>query len=605
MRTAHATCRLVGAVKLRETDPIVIGAKGTKMRKTFSFFSGGIVVFFLTLLLFFVGVQETRAAENNTDWDAFVHNFIEEYFVVNPDFAVRAGRHEFDGKLPDWSPEALAKEVKRLRSERQRALAFDSDSLTASQRFERDYLIAWIDKDLFWLETSEWPYKNPAFYTQELDPNVYLSRPYAPLEERMRAYIAYTRAIPTAAKQIRHNLRTPLPRTYVDIGEKVFGGLAAYYEKDALAIFSAVDNAQLQRKFRAANKRAIEAMRELQQWMQAQRDNATDDFALGAPLFRALLRETERVKVPIERLEKIGRQDLERNLAALQKACGDYAPGKTIPECIEKAQAVKPEKGPVEEARRQLQELKAFVIAKDLVTIPGTEQAQVEPSPPYMQWNFAYIDIPGPFDKALPSVYYVAPPDPSWSKEEQEAYIPDKADLLFVSVHEVWPGHFLQFLHSNRVASPVGKLFVGYGFAEGWAHYAEELMWEAGLGNGDPEIHIGQLLNALLRNVRYLSAIGLHAQRMTLAESEQMFREFAYQDAGTARQQAARGTFDPAYITYTLGKLMIKKLREEWTASRGGREGWRAFHDKFLSYGGPPIPLIRKEMLGSSAGSPL
>lgn len=575
------------------------------MRNFFAFFSRGIGVSWLAALLFSVASQELGAAAKAPDWDAFAHRFIEEYFVANPDFAVRAGRHEFDGQLPDWRPEALAKEVARLRSRRQQALAFNSNSLTASQRFEREYLVAWIDKDLFWLETAEWPYKNPAFYTQELDPNVYLSRPYAPLEARLRAYIAYAKAIPAAAEQIRHNLRTPLPSTYVDIGERVFGGLASYYEKDAPAIFAAVDNAPLQKEFRAANRQAIQAMRELRQWVQAQRANATADFALGVPLFRALLRETERVEVPLERLEKIGREDLERNLAALRRACREYAPDKTVPQCLEKAQAVKPEKGPVEEARRQLQELEAFVVAKNLVTIPGTEQVQVAPSPPYMQWNFAYIDIPGPFDQGLPSVYYVAPPDPSWSEAEQQAYIADKADLLFVSVHEVWPGHFLQFLHSNRAASPLGKVFVGYGFAEGWAHYVEEMMWEAGLGKGDPEIHIGQLLNALLRNVRYLSAIGLHTQGMSLEESEQMFREFAYQDEGTARQQAARGTFDPAYISYTLGKIMIKKLRKEWTSSRGGRKGWRAFHDQFLSYGGPPIPLIRKEMLKSSAGSPL
>ena len=171
-------------------------------------------------------------------------------------------------------------------------------------------------------------------------------------------------------------------------------------------------------------------------------------------------------------------------------------------------------------------------------------------------------------------------------------------------MHEVWPGHFLQFLHSNRVSSKVARLFVGYGFAEGWAHYAEELMWEAGLGEGDPGVHIGQLQDALRRNVRFLSAIGLHAQGMTVRESEQMFRDLAYQDIANARQQAARGTFDPAYLNYTLGKLMIRKLRNDWTGSRGGRRAWRAFHDKLLSYGGPPIPLVREGMLGSNAGPP-
>jgi uncharacterized protein (DUF885 family) len=138
---------------------------------------------------------------------------------------------------------------------------------------------------------------------------------------------------------------------------------------------------------------------------------------------------------------------------------------------------------------------------------------------------------------------------------------------------------------------------------EGWAHYGEEMMWEMGLNDGDPETHIGQLSNALLRDARFLSAIGLHTGGMSVAESERLFTDEAYQDVGSARQQAARGTYDPAYLNYTMGKLMIRKLRADWTASRGGQAAWREFHDAFLSYGGPPIPMVRKAMLGSDGGS--
>jgi uncharacterized protein (DUF885 family) len=236
-----------------------------------------------------------------------------------------------------------------------------------------------------------------------------------------------------------------------------------------------------------------------------------------------------------------------------------------------------------------------------VVSIPGTEEARVEEAPPYKRWNLAYIEIPGPFETALPSIYYIAPPDPTWSEEDRRAYLPGEADLLFTSVHEVWPGHFLQFLHSNRAPRAFGRVFVGYAFAEGWAHYAEEMMWEAGLGAGDPRVHVGELVNALLRDVRFVSAIGLHTGGMTVAESESLFREKALQDPGNARQQAARGTFDPAYLNYTLGKLMIAKLREDWTAARGGRGAWRAFHDELLSYGGPPLPLVRRAMLGDDS----
>jgi hypothetical protein len=309
------------------------------------------------------------------------------------------------------------------------------------------------------------------------------------------------------------------------------------------------------------------------------------------------------VDLSLDVLEQRGREDMDRNLAALKQACGQYAPGQSIARCVGRVNAHKPAGSPVEAARRQLDTLEAFVRARKLVSIPGSERALVHEAPPYQRFNFAYIDIPGPYEKGLPSIYYIAPPDPSWSQAEQQAYLPGATDLLFTSVHEVWPGHFLNFLHSNRVQSTFGRIFVGYAFAEGWAHYTEEMMWEAGLGQGDPETHIGQLLNALLRNARYLSAIGLHTKGMTVAESERLFREQAYQDPGNARQQAARGTYDPAYLNYTLGKLMIRKLREEWTRNRGGQQSWREFHDRFLSYGGPPVPLVRRAMVGE--GPPL
>jgi uncharacterized protein (DUF885 family) len=180
----------------------------------------------------------------------------------------------------------------------------------------------------------------------------------------------------------------------------------------------------------------------------------------------------------------------------------------------------------------------------------------------------------------------------------QDAYIPGRAGLLFTSAHEVYPGHFVQYLHAHRAHSEIGQLFVGYAFSEGWAHYCEEMMYDAGLGNGDAETHIGQIEEALLRNVRFLSAIGLHTQGMTVEESKRMFRDAAYQDEGTAEQQALRGTFDPAYLNYTLGKLMIRKLRDDWCATRGGKQVWKQFHDEFLKYGGPPIPLIRRAMMG-------
>lgn len=539
-------------------------------------------------------------------WDRFTRSFLEGYFERHPTFAAGAGRHEFDGRLPDWSPEGIQEETVWLKAERARAEeGFDPATLDERRGFEREALIATLDAELFWLEAAEHPWRNPLFYAGPLDPNLYLAREYAPLERRMRAYVDYARAVPRAAAQIRANLRTPMPRAFAELGELSFGGLAPYYEGDVPPLFAAVEDPDLQAEFRAANAEAARAMRELGAWFHDQIPAAGADageFRLGADLFARMLRETERVDVPLAELEEAGRRDLERNLAALREACAAWAPDLSVEECLIRAEARKPEGGPVEAARRQLAGLRRFLDEKGLVSIPGTEEARIEEAPPYQRWNSAYIDIPGPYDKHLPSIYYIAPPDPAWSPEEQARYIPGEADLLFVTVHEVWPGHFLQFLHSNRAESELGRLFVTYGFAEGWAHYSEELMWEAGFGAGDPFLHTGQLQNALLRNVRYVVALGLHTGSMTLEEAERMFREQAYQDPANARQQAARGTFDPAYLNYTLGKLMVRKLREDWTASRGGRDAWRKFHDRFLSFGGPPVPLVRKAMMGGEGG---
>ncbi len=568
------------------------------------------IVIALALLLLPIGCRQSARRSNQEamkndpkSWDPYVNEFLESYFVARPDFAVRAGRHEFDGKLPDWSKEGIANEIMRLREEKDGVARFKNAALNERQRLERDYLLSVIAADLFWLESAEWPYRNPYFYADAIDPDVYVSRAYAPLDQRLRAYTAYAREIPTALEQIRKNLRAPLPKTYVNIGHTTFGGMVSFYEKDVPAVFAGVKDETLQKDFREANAAAIKAMKEIDGWLKTLESTATDKFALGAEKFSEMLRETEGVEVRLDELENIGRRDLKRNQAALQETCEKYAPGLSITACVARAEANKPVGGAVEAARKQLADLKAFINEKKIATVPGTEEALVAEAPAYRRWNFAYINIPGPYEKGLPSTYYIAPPDPSWSAQEKAAYLPGQANLLFTSVHEVWPGHFLQFLHANRSSSKFGQVFVGYAFAEGWAHYAEEMMWEAGLGNGNPETHIGQLLNATLRNVRFLSAIGMHTGKLTVEESETLFRDEGFQDAATARQQAARGTFDPAYLNYTMGKLMIRKLREDWTKTRGGKDGWQEFHDEFLKYGGPPIPLVRKAMLEDDKGS--
>jgi hypothetical protein len=537
-------------------------------------------------------------ANDSASLASAVDAFIQGAFERNPVFAANAGKHEFDGKLPDYSPEGLKSTIAWLHGQRDKFAGFGDDGLDATGRFQRDYVLAVIDGQLFWLEDSGFAYSNPAFYTGDLSPSMYLTRPYAPLPQRMAAFVTYQEALPKAVEQIKANLKLPLPATYIDLGVNSFGGYAAFFRNDVPGIFAGVEDDALQARFRASNAAAIKATQDLADWLKAQKPNATQGYALGAEKFSKMLHATELVDMPLDQLKAAGESDLQRNLDSLKAACDQYAAGKSLSECVEKVNADKPEGGAVEGARRQLAGLRQFIVDKDLVTIPGPEQAKVEEAPPFNRWNFAYIEIPGPYEKNLPSVYYIAPPDPTWSKADQQAYIPGKSVLLFTSSHEVWPGHFLQFLHANRAKWKFGQLYVGYAFAEGWAHYCEEMMFDAGLEGATPEVHIGQLSEALLRDVRFLSAIGLHTGGMTVAQSERMFKDKAFQDPGNARQQAARGTYDPAYLNYTLGKLMIMQLREDWTKTHGGCAGWKAFHDQFLGFGGPPIPLVRAQMLG-------
>lgn len=548
--------------------------------------------------------QTTASAatdESLRPWQTVIDEFIDGYFARYPTDAANAGKHQYDGKLPDWSAEGIRGTIAWLHAERDRIASYGDDKLDATLRFQREYALAVIDNRLFWLEDASFPQRNPAYYTDAISPSLYLTRDYAPLAQRMAAFVAYEEHLPAAIAQIRGNLHAPLPATYIDYGVGVYGGLADFFKNDVPAVFAGVDDADLQQRFAAANADAIRATGELAAWFKAQSAQATQDFALGAERFSRMLHATERVDVPLARLKAIGESDLARNHAALTTACAAFAPGKSLQQCVDKVNADKPEGGAVEGARAQLAGLRQFIVAHDLVSIPGSEQARVEQAPPFNRANFAYIEIPGPYETGLPSIYYIAPPNPQWPKAEQAAYVPGRSILLFTSAHEVWPGHFLQFLHANRSTWNFARQFVGYAYAEGWAHYSEEMMWDAGLGDGSPEVHIGQLIEALLRDVRYLSAIGMHTGEMSVAESEQMFLHQAFQDPGNARQQAARGTYDPAYLNYTMGKLMIMQLREDWTASRGGRSAWKAFHDQFLSYGGPPIPLVRAQMMGGAA----
>jgi hypothetical protein len=558
-------------------------------------------MFFAACLSFlFIGCEEKE--QNVAEWDTFVEDFIAIYFELNPTNAVDAGLHQYDGEFPDLSPDGIQTLIDWLHFQKDSLNKYKNGLLTKRQGFEKQYLDAIIDKKLFWLESARTPFKNPAYYLGAINPSVYLTKEYAPLETRMKAFITYANNLPDVLLLMKSNLQLPLPHTFAELGKNAFGGYVIFFTNDIPPIFESVDDDELQQELAVANEAAINAVKEMRDWFESILPESDGVYALGTEKFKEMLWATERVDISIEELKKIAERDFERNLKSLKDTCFKLAPGKSIPECLEMVANNKPTGGAVLGAIDQLTMLKQFLIDNNIVSIKGEEDVLVDEAPPYNRWNFAYINIPGVYENDLPSVYYIAPPDPSWSEEMQMGYIPSKTKLLFISVHEVWPGHFLHSLHRNRSEYNLASLFLSYAYGEGWAHYTEEMMYDEGLGNFAPEYKIGQLENALLRNGRFLSAIGLHTEGMTVAESEKLFSEKGYINPGDAKQQAARGTFDPAYLNYTMGKLIIMKLRVDWLKANPDKSV-KDFHDSFLSYGGSPIPLVRKDMLGIEDGS--
>jgi hypothetical protein len=319
-------------------------------------------------------------------WHKLSNAFIEDYMQAQPAFAANSGRHEFDGQLPDVSRHGLKREIARLHDERDQIAAVDAAGLEPRERFDREYLLAVVDKDLFWIEKTQFPFNNPGWYLGQIDPDVYLSRNYAPLDVRMKAYIKYARGIPKIAASIKENLKSPMPKTYVDLGIEEFGGLADFYTKNVTAVFASVSDAELQKQLKDADAAAAQAMSGLKDYLAGERKNATDKYAFGPDLFAQMVKQTEQVDVPVEQIEAAGRADLDRNTAALKAECSTYAPKTSLAQCVGKMQANKPKGGPVEEARNQLKMLKEFIVQNNVVSIPKPwwrkRRHTIDPTPP-------------------------------------------------------------------------------------------------------------------------------------------------------------------------------------------------------------------------------
>ncbi len=534
--------------------------------------------------------------------DAYLRAYCETY----PPAAVWLGFHEYDGRLPDLSrraQEARLADLSRFLADLERIDPADLD-----ERAWLDYQVVRHEALFESFVLAEWRKleRDPIPYLETLDVGNYILRTYAPLEVRARALLAHLRGIPAVLSAMRENLTRPM-RPAVSVAARLGKGLASFLQDDLPGALAGLENDALRAELDGAIRDAVREMEAAVSWLENDvAPRATDDFALGAERFARMLALSEGVDLPLERLREVAEANLARDKAAfLETAARLGGPGRGPNDVIAEGKRRHPSpEDLVPEVRRLVDDLRQTVIARGIVSVPYDENCIVAETPPFLRYAFAMMYSSGPFETAArESYYYVTPPERDWPPEKVEEWMTAFTyhSLWSTCVHEAWPGHYLHGLHTRNAPSAVTKAFGSYAFTEGWAHYCEQMMWET-VCPDDLWARLGQLSEALLRDVRFVCALGLHTAGMTVEEATRRFVEDAFMEPAPAEEEAVRGTYDPQYLNYTLGKRMVLRLREDVRAREGDRFDLRAFHDRLLSYGTPPVPVVRRLMLGTDEG---
>ena len=529
---------------------------------------------------------------------------IDHVFRLSPSYAVALGIHDYDGRLPDLSQGATDTWATKADALLTRVRSTSREDLSAARRVDRHLLELLLSSGLFDIRDARDYERNPMTYLGTASLTAYMTRPYAPPDVRVEAMVRILEGVPEVLRTARRQLRTPLPSPFLRLSLTIADGLPSHFA-DAEAMVQSSAPALIE-TFRSERSKTEASLSDFTRWMREEAlPAATDDFALGAERFQKLLWVREGITAPFSDILARGRADLERNQERLRSLAATEPPPGDPGALLERLYRDHPASETlIAEAQQMVEEIKRFVQDRDLVTVPEPSVCHVKETPPYGRGlSTASMDSPGPFEThADEGVYYVTPVDPSWTPQEKEQWLRslNYSMLRNVTVHEVYPGHYLQFLHFRKNgASLARRVFTSTSFIEGWAHYAEQLAIEAGLSGGRVEAEVAQLHDALLRDCRLIASIGLHTGGMTLPQATELFMREAYFERLPAEREAARGTFNPEYFCYTLGKLEILSLREKLLKERFGGS-LRAFHDRLLSFGSPPVGLL--SMLFRAAG---
>lgn len=564
----------------------------------------------LFLLLFVCSPLVIHADNQNAaaSFDGLVDKYFDFYFSFHPSEATAQGIHQYDAKLEDYSAAARQKEINELKDFVAKFESLDAAKLPADVAADREWIISSIHSNLLELESVQMWRKDPDRYSGALTNSIFviMKRNYAPAEDRLRSVIARERKFPAALDESKKNL-TEVPRIYAEIALEQLPDETDFFRRDVPDAFSSVHAPKLLAEFKAANQAAIAAFESYQKYLKdSVLSHANGEFRLGAENYRKKLLYDEMVDIPLDRLLQIGYDDLHRNQEALKKVAAQIDPKHSPEEVVAELQDQHPAPDQLLKSFHDtFTGLTQFIHDKHIITIPEGNAPALEPTPPFMRATTeASMDTPGPFEtRGRQAFFNVTTPDPKWDAKQTEDWMKtfNYSEIPGTAIHEVYPGHFVQFLWIDQVPSKVRKLIYSGTNAEGWAHYCEQMMLDEGYGDGDPKLRIGQIDDALLRNARYIVGIQMHTGNMSLDEARQFFVKEGFQTPAIADVETKRGTSDPTYLMYTLGKLQILKLREDYRKMRVSDFSLLEFHDRLMKQGGVPIKIVRKNMLGDDS----
>jgi len=536
----------------------------------------------------------------------FVDAYFDKLFEWSPSSGTSAGFHQYDKQLDDLSAPAYAKRIAVLKQQLQQVEALETSISNAQDQIDLTVIHNAIRAELLDLGTLETWRHNPMGYVV-LPGNaadLLMKRNFAPAKERLAGVTARLAAVPAVIEAMKANVSNP-PKEFTDIAILVASGSVGFLEGavSTWAKDAAGGDPQAWDAFEKADKNAVAAMKDAAAWLKSDLlPRSKGNYAIGAGNFSKKLLYEEMVDLPLDRLLAIGQANLEKDFNDFVATARQINSKQTPQEVMKSLAAEHPtEADLLPAARRTIEGTRAFLIDHKIVTVPTEVRPLIAETPVYARiGSFASMDTPGPFEeKATEAFYYVTPPEKDWDAKHKEEHLRafDTRTLEITTVHEAFPGHYLQFIWGKQFPTKTRKLTAAGSNAEGWAHYTEQMMIEQGYGNGDPKIHLIQLHDALLRDCRYVTGIMLHTQGWTVEQGQKLFVEKGFQEPANGYEEARRGAYNPTYLYYTLGKLMIYKLRADFQRAKGTAFTLQGFHDEFVKQGPLPLKLMRQIML--------